>query len=175
MGYITHNMDRAVTRTRWFGYWALFVGALVLGFGLLVFTSGKPEIGYRVLIGSCLFYILPGGLLLLFAWRMDKLELWAYLATSLLCLGFVVKFATAMAMAYAGQIRFYETPLPAEILLRTPAIYLFVSCLNALPDVRDEHRMRRRRNVQRGFEPIMTAQAPPARPDRLPPRPTNIR
>jgi len=168
VGYVTEKMGRAITLAR-----VLAWASITVGFGIILWTAigvpwrNQPE-GIWVVLTPLLYYVLPGILLHVFAWRMEKMNLWAYVAATVMCGGFIVKYVL-VRLAYATGQPVYSPALIFEPFLRLPSIYLMIVCLNALPNVKDEFDNRRRRNreLQRGFEPIMAAPLPP----RLPPRP----
>lgn len=169
MGYTTPSMSNAVRLARWLACTALLLGFGLIAWALLVLPWDESGLGLHVLESTMLFYMLPGVLLLLFAWRMEKLEMWAFVATTGIAVAFLVKYMFALIFAYGGKIQFYESPIICETVLRIPSIGLLIFCLNSLPEVRDEYRNRRRRRneMRQGFEPIMKVQVQ----TRTPPRP----
>jgi len=174
MGYVTETMGKAITLSR-----VLAWASITIGFGILILTligvpwRNQPD-GIWVILAPVLFYILPGLLLHLFAWRMEKMDLWAYLATTLLSGALIFKYVVLLVANHTAGQPVYSPALIFEPFLRAPSIYLIVVCINSLPNVSDEfrNRQRARRESRRGFEPIM---ATPPLPAKLPPRPNLIR
>jgi hypothetical protein len=119
---------------------------------------------------SLISYILPGIFLLLVSRYIARGDLWAYICVCLLCLGFVALYVTDLIAVMGFDLPIFQEPIVTETLLRPCALYLLAICINALPDARDESRIRRNRRRQQGQQPIHSI--PP--PTRIPPRPTGL-
>jgi hypothetical protein len=138
----------------------------------LVDTHETRSIEYETAL-SALTYLLPGVLLLLLSLRLAKLDLWAYVGTGIICIAFMAIYFAILGSDIVLDAPIHPEEIVVETLLRPVAVVVFVVCLNAMSDARDERRRRNRGRVlwHGGVDPV----APPAPPpQRTPPRPAGI-
>ncbi len=167
--YLSPNMDRVTSAARATAAVSVVVGTGMVGFAVAL--GQWQGLSPRLAFGGAAFYVLPGVLLWVAAWRMDRADGWAYVFTAVLSGALLVRYVLAVTTALAAHAQLPQDPLVCETICRLPGVYLMIGCLNALPDVRDRYRARRRdrRAGRRGFEPLVSAAAPA----RLPPPPAN--
>ncbi len=146
-------MERATRLARIYGILMLLVG-IAVEFVLASVYWDDPHLISGLAINA-LTNALPGAVLWFLSTRMDRVELWSFIALACVATFLVLEYFLAFFVSGIGLIgMFVLTPL------RLSLMHLIAATMNSMPEVMDGYRGYRRdkQMTQRhGFEPIFNS------------------